>query len=351
MTPDTPYLFVDSEILERNLESMASHAKAQGFELRPHAKTHKIPEVAKLQLLHGAKGITVATIGEAEVFARKGIRDIFIAYPLFLTDSKLRRLRKLNRKIRLTLAIDSEAGAKEIAQLGSVPVLIEIDSGHHRSGVLPEEAGRLARKASKLGLNPTGIFTFPGHSYDPKGRKAAVLDEQSALAKAVEAFAKAGMECEVISSGSSPTAKLSNSGLINELRPGVYIFNDAQQWELGSCERKDIALWAVANVVSRSANKLILDAGSKVLGADRASWATGYGRLFDFPDARITALSEHHATVIFDERSAKIPKIGNTIRVVPNHVCNTVNLADRIYFGNNGSIAGSWKVAARGKNS
>ncbi|MFM7014619.1 MAG: alanine racemase [Actinomycetota bacterium] len=355
MNPETPYVVVDRDILERNLDSMAEQARAKGFALRPHAKTHKMPELAKLQEKYGATGITVATIGEAEVFAKKGIRDIFIAYPLYLTDQKLRKLRKLNRKIRLTLAIDSLAGAKSLSPLGGVRVMVEIDSGHHRSGVLPQEAGKLAQRARKLGLAPVGIFTFPGHSYNPKGRQAAVVQEEAALSIAALSFEEVGVACEVISSGSTPTAKLSKSGLINELRPGVYVFNDAQQWELGSCDKSDIALWVRATVVSASGNKIILDSGSKILGADRASWATGHGRLLDFPDARITALSEHHATVIFEtSKSPKpksLPKIGDTVRVVPNHVCSCVNLVDSVFLESGELITGSWKVAARGKNS
>jgi D-serine deaminase-like pyridoxal phosphate-dependent protein len=371
LSPDTPYLAIDKNLLAKNIERMAKKTSKAGINLRPHVKTHKIPELAKLQLASGAVGITVATIGEAELFSKKGIRDIFIAYPLFVNESKLSRLVKLARKVKLTLAIDSAQGARALARgLQGIDILVEIDSGHHRSGCSPKQAGQVALEAQTLGLNPVGIFTFPGHSYKPKGARQAVADEQRALKEAVSEMAKIGIEAKVISSGSTPSAGVSsesarNSGkaksLVNELRPGVYVFNDAQQLELGTCTSKQIALWAVATVVSVTGNRMILDSGSKTLGADRAAWATGYGRLLDFPDARIVALSEHHATVVFAKAKkakagvkgsgGKLPKIGDLIRVAPNHVCIAVNLVDRVYLVESQEVVGSWKVAARGRNS
>jgi D-serine deaminase-like pyridoxal phosphate-dependent protein len=371
LSPDTPYLAIDKNLLVKNIDRMARQTSKAGINLRPHVKTHKIPELAKLQLAAGAVGITVATIGEAELFAKKGFKDIFIAYPLFVTASKLRRLVKLSRKVKLTLAIDSAQGAGALANgLEGVDVLVEIDSGHQRSGCSPEKAGQVALEAKSLGLNPVGVFTFPGHSYKPRGARQAVLDEQRALKESVSAMAKIGIEAKVISSGSTPSAGVSSESartsvkaksLVNELRPGVYVFNDAQQFELGTCTSKQIALWAVATVVSVNGNRMILDSGSKTLGADRATWATGYGRLLDFPDARIVALSEHHATVVFPKTKkakagakasgGKLPKIGELIRVAPNHVCIAVNLVDRIYLVESQKVVGSWRVAARGKNS
>lgn len=371
LSPDTPYLAIDKNLLAKNIERMAKKTSKAGINLRPHVKTHKIPKLAKLQLAAGAVGITVATIGEAEVFAKKGIRDIFIAYPLFVTEAKLQRLIKLSRKVKLSLAIDSAEGAKALAKgLSGVRVLVEIDSGHRRSGCLPDRAGEVALEAKSLGLEPVGVFTFPGHSYKPKGAKQAVADEQRALKEAATAMAKIGIEAKVISSGSTPSAGVSaessltsgkSKSLVNELRPGVYVFNDAQQLELGTCTAKEVALWAVATVVSVTGNRMILDSGSKTLGADKAAWATGYGRLLDFPEARIEALSEHHATAVFPETKTskagtkasggKLPKIGDLIRVAPNHVCNAVNLVDRVYLLENQKVVGSLKVAARGKNS
>jgi D-serine deaminase-like pyridoxal phosphate-dependent protein len=133
------------------------------------------------------------------------------------------------------------------------------------------------------------------------------------------------------------------------MRPGVYAFNDAQQAELGSCGWSDVALTAAATVVSRSGQQVVVDAGSKVLGADRPTWTTGGGRLLDHPDARIVALSEHHGTVVFPEGSA-LPALGEVVRVVPNHVCSAVNLADQLVVVSAGRQVEHWAVAARGAN-
>jgi D-serine deaminase-like pyridoxal phosphate-dependent protein len=129
------------------------------------------------------------------------------------------------------------------------------------------------------------------------------------------------------------------------VRPGVYVFGDAQQWELGHCSPQEIALTVLATVVSLHDDRVILDAGSKVLGADRAAWATGHGRLLDHPDARLTALSEHHVTV-----TGAPLALGETVRVVPNHVCNVVNLVDEVVVVRGGAVEGRWAVAARGRN-
>ena len=133
------------------------------------------------------------------------------------------------------------------------------------------------------------------------------------------------------------------------MRPGAYIFNDAQQWELGACAAGDIALTAHARVVSHSGGRLVLDAGSKTLAADKAPWASGHGRLLDHPDARIVQMSEHHAVV--DMAGASLPALGSTVRVVPNHCCNAINLANAVDVVRNGTLVDTWAVAARGMNS
>jgi D-serine deaminase-like pyridoxal phosphate-dependent protein len=139
------------------------------------------------------------------------------------------------------------------------------------------------------------------------------------------------------------------------VRPGVYVFGDAQQLELGRCEMEDIALTVAATVVSHHKTapdepaRFIIDAGSKILGSDRPAWATGFGRLMDHPDARITALSEHHATVEWPEGRTR-PPLGERLRVVPNHVCLAINLVDDVAVTSRGALVDRWKVAARGRN-
>jgi D-serine deaminase-like pyridoxal phosphate-dependent protein len=165
------------------------------------------------------------------------------------------------------------------------------------------------------------------------------------LATAVTSLSVRGITARVVSGGSTPSLEFADSDVLTEIRPGVYVFGDAQQWELDATAPADIALTAVATVVSRSPDHLILDAGSKVLGADRAAYATGFGRLLDYPDARLTALSEHHATVV----GVDLP-VGKRVRVVPNHVCAAVNLADEYLVASASAEHKSWPVDARGRN-
>jgi len=175
----------------------------------------------------------------------------------------------------------------------------------------------------------------------------AAADEAAALSKAADALRAVNIEPRVRSGGSTPTAALSESDVLTELRPGVYAFQDAQQAELGSTDLTDIALTAVATVVSRGPDRAVLDAGSKVLSADRPAWTTGFGRLLDHPGARVVALSEHHATVTFD---GPAPAVGERVRVAPNHVCTAVNLADELVIVDGGVEVDRWAVAARGAN-
>ena len=338
----TPYLRLDVAVLDRNLAVMADAARAAGVALRPHAKTHKCPQIAARQLAAGAVGLTVATIGEAEVFAAAGFDDLFIAYPLWVDTDAAAPLRRLGERVRLAIGCDSAAAAANLAGLPA-EVLVEIDSGHHRSGVDPDAAGELAAAVSGLGLTVRGVFTFPGHSYSPDGRLAAASDEADALGRAAAAMAATGVPARVVSGGSTPSAAFAGSPL-TELRPGVYVFGDAQQVELGTIGFGDVALTVVATVVSHAGGRVITDAGSKALGADRAPWATGYGRVLELPDARIVALSEHHSTI---EWPGGLPALGSTVLLVPNHVCNAVNLAEVYHLAG----GGTWPVAARGRNS
>lgn len=339
----TPYLRLDVAVLDRNIEAMARRCAGAHLALRPHAKTHKCPQVARRQLDAGAVGLTVATIGEAEVFAEAGADDLFIAYPLWVDADAAARLRALAGRCRVLVGCDSVEAARRLSRL-PVEVLVEVDSGHHRSGVEPARAGDLAAACTELGLRVRGAFTFPGHSYAPGAGSRAAADEAAALAVAVAALASALVPAPVASGGSTPSAAHTTAGVVTELRPGVYVFGDAQQVELGTIGFEDVALTVAATVVSHAGGRVVVDAGSKALGADRAPWATGYGRVPDGPDARITALSEHHATI---DWPGDRPRLGSTVLVVPNHACNAVNLADRFVL----SDGGTWPVAARGRNS
>jgi len=351
----TPSLVLDEVRLDRNIASMAAFAAERGLALRPHVKTHKSVEIARRQIAAGAVGITVATLTEAEIFAAAGFTDIFIAYPLWLDAEKTTRLRRLLEASpagsgSLLIGVDSVEGAARAARAAAgVPhrlaVLVEVDSGHHRSGVPASEAASVAAAAVQLGLDVAGVFTFPGHSYSPQGRRAAAADEARELSAAVTALAAVGVTARIVSGGSTPSAEFADADVLTELRPGVYVFRDAQQWELGMSSPDDIALTVQATVVSRRGDHLIADAGSKVLGVDRGSFSTGFGRLLEYPQARIAALSEHHATIT----RADLPA-GSRITVVPNHICIAVNLADEYVVVRHGTVIDRWPVDARGAN-
>lgn len=364
MPVPTPYLRVDLERLRRNVRRVAEQARVAGVDLRPHAKTHKSLAIARLQLASGAVGITVATIAEAEAFVRGGCTDVVVAYPVWVDVDRGRRIGDLARAARLAIGVDSVAGAAQAGLvLGGtgVEVLVEVDSGHRRTGVDPDDAGAVARAATRAGLQVRGAFTFPGHSYAPGAAHEAAAAESDALRRAAASMTAAGVPPRVLSGGSTPslvpslaTAGLAAAGGIvrdegaprREIRPGVYVFGDAQQWELGAWSPHDLALTARATVVSHAHGRMVLDAGSKVLGADRAVWATGFGRLLDDPDARVVQLSEHHAVV---ETPHALRPLGSQVDVVPNHVCAAVNLADRLWVEEGGGLR-EWPVDARGLN-
>ncbi|MBE0009638.1 MULTISPECIES: D-TA family PLP-dependent enzyme [unclassified Arthrobacter] len=357
---ETPEVLIDRDILERNIDRMATAVRAKGIDLRPHVKTHKMPEIASRQLAAGAVGLTVATIGEAEVFVQHGARDVFIAYPLWVTPHHARRLAELGSLARVAVGTDSVEAAQAMGAALSdatdrIEVLVEIDSGHHRSGVSPSHAVEVAESAAAAGLRVSGVFTFPGHSYAPGMPVKAAEQEHFALEEAASLLRSAGFDISRISGGSTPTAALAVQSSANEVRPGVYVFGDAQQLELGRCTLDEIALTIAATVVSRhqgagsTPRRCVLDAGSKIIGSDRPAWASGFGRLMDYPEARISALSEHHATVIWPDGS-ELPALGARLRVIPNHVCLTMNLVDEATVVSGDAVIARWRVDARGKN-
>lgn len=361
-----PGLVIDAGVVDRNLRGMAESAARRGLALRPHVKTHKCLEVASQQLAAGAVGLSVATVAEAEVFADGGFDDLFIAYPVWADGDRGRRLAELSRRTRLSVGVDSAAAvhmlSSALGRAASVRVLVEVDCGLRRSGVAAEDAAAVATAAARARLDVAGVFTFPGHSYAPGAAAAAAADEEAALARAAGVIEDAGLPCPVRSGGSTPTAALSGAP-VTELRPGVYAFNDAQQVVLGSCSVDDVALAAVATVVSVPApGRFVLDAGSKILGADRPAWMGGHGLLPAFPGWQVTGLWEHHAVVSrtsADEGApgggeallpADPPQPGDQIIVIPNHVCTAVNLADELHVVRDGQVVGRWPVSARGRN-
>ncbi|WP_325599785.1 alanine racemase [Nocardioides sp.] len=352
---ETPEVLIDRRLLDANIARMAAATAGAGIGLRPHAKTHKVLEIARSQLAAGAMGLTVATVGEAEVFVADGASDVLIAYPLWATPEIGRRLQALAERATITVGVDSPEGAANLAQhLGAsasrIEAWVEVDSGHHRSGVRPGSVDE-DRMADGTDLRLTGVFTFPGHGYLPGQARAAAMHEGEALSAVAARLRAAGHDIRHASGGSSPSVAFSSPVHVTEVRPGVYALGDAQQLELGRCGWDDIALSVAATVVSRraSSRELIANAGSKVLGSDRPSWASGYGRVLGAPDGCVTALSEHHATVRWPD-SGDMPALGEQIRLIPNHVCLTMNLVDEVAVVEDDAVVDRWVVAARGRN-
>ncbi|MDA8314703.1 MAG: alanine racemase [Actinomycetota bacterium] len=347
----TPALVVDHDALVANVARMAASMGERGVALRPHAKTHKSLAIAALQRAHGASGLTVATVGEAEVFAEDGWDDIFIAYPVIAQRDKARRLAHLGRRMHLSVGVDSVDGAALLVAAGlagMVTAMIEIDSGQHRTGVAPEDAGDLAEAVTRRGLQVEGVFTHGGQSYRAPGAPAgAARDEVVQLGRAVEALERRDVAVVRVSAGSSPTVMGSAVPPVTEERPGTYVFNDRQQVALGAAETAQVALAVAATVVSTAVRgQVVLDAGSKSLGSDRPAWLTGFGVVPELGGAVVTTLSECHAIVDLGDHPP--PRVGTMVRVVPNHVCPVVNLFDSYSVVSTGEVIDRWPVAARG---
>ncbi len=353
----TPAVLVDMDVIERNIALMAARARAAGVRLRPHAKTHKCPQIGRLQLAAGASGLSLAKVGEAEVFVAAGFEDVFVAYPT-VGEDKARRLLKLQDRARLAVGVDSVAGASTIArpfrEAGrTLDVMLKIDVGYGRVGVLPEDAVALAQAVAELpGLQIRGVFTHAGHAYSARTRgelDAIARHEGEALVTAAEALRSAGLDVREVSVGSTPTAAtvLRVTG-VRECRPGNYVFHDASQVALGTCTVEDCALTVIATVVSvPDAGRAVVDAGSKTLSSDALRpVAGGYGRLIG-RRSRLAKLSEEHGVI--EVVPGESFRVGERVRILPNHACVVANLHDRLIGTSGDRIEAVLPVAARGR--
>ena len=247
----------------------------------------------------GAVGITAGNVGEAEVFAAAGFDDIFLAYPVWPSGTKGKRIRRLAENTRLQVGVDNLAAIEALADaMGDEPdrlqVVVEVDCGARRSGAPPEAAGDLALAARSRGLVPVGVFTYPGHGGSgPDARERAAQDQHSALTTAVRSLAGVGVTAEVVSAGSTPTIEFSTSSLITEIRPGEYVFGDLDNARLGACTEDQIALFVAATVVSDWVpDQAILDVGTKALGRE-GNLEKGYGGIAG-TKAVLAKLNEYH---------------------------------------------------------
>jgi D-serine deaminase-like pyridoxal phosphate-dependent protein len=355
-TLDTPAVVVDLDRADSRIAAMASQMRQRGVALRPHAKTHKSLEFGRRQLRAGAIGLTVATIGEAEVFADGGIEDLFIAFPLIAQGPKAERLRRLAERCTLSIGADSLIGLEALADAvrgatRTPRVVIEVDTGGARTGVPPALVGSLARRAVELGLPVAGAFTHGGHGYGGiEARPAAAEDEVAGLAEAATSLRAEGIEPGVLSAGSTPTALLSAHGEVTEERPGTYIFGDRQQAALSGGPFEEAALMVAATVVSHGdGHGFVIDAGAKILGKDVAPYLRGHGALLGYPEAFIERVYDHHGVVVLSPGEAR-PEVGSVVWVIPNHACPVVNMVDEYVIASGRRIVDRWPVDARGRN-
>jgi len=348
---------VDLDILERNIARMAESARSCGVRLRPHAKTHKVPEIGRMQLSAGAAGLSLAKTGEAEVFAQAGFTDIFLAYPVVGAE-KARRLLALSDRVRLAVGADSEEGARSLAEVfraagRSLDVLLKIDSGFHRAGVPPERAVEMARRFSSMpGLRLRGVFTHAGHAYHaetPEAVANAGRAEGETLACAAAAVRAAGLPVEEVSVGSTPTARHAMAAAgVTECWPGNYVYHDASQVALGTCRVEDCALTVLATVVSvPERGRAVVDAGSKTLSSDPLRPRPGGHGFLLGRKSRLARLSEEHGVIAVEEGEEF--RVGEKVRILPNHACVVSNLHDRIHALRGSRVEAELAVAARGR--
>jgi D-serine deaminase-like pyridoxal phosphate-dependent protein len=343
----TPAVVIDLDVVERNIARVQAMCDAAGVANRPHIKTHKSPVIASMQRDAGARGITCQKIGEAEVMVDGGHDDILISYNI-LGEQKLGRLGALLSRAKITVAADNPtvvAGLPQAAAIAGrdLDVVVECDTGRKRAGVATvEEAVSLAKDiASRPGLSFAGFMLYPPET--------AMAETQAFLDAATAGVRDAGLEPRMVSSGGTPN--LLNLGKINgvtEHRAGTSIFNDRMMMAAGIASLADCALTVYATVVSRAeADRGILDSGSKTLTSD-VGGLEGHGLILEHPQAKIARFAEEHGFLDLSACNDR-PKVGDVVRIVPNHVCVVVNMVDRLITVRGGEIVGELPVAARGR--
>ena len=377
----TPALLLDLDILQRNLDDMAHKARSLGVALRPHIKTHKCLEVARMQRELGARGITVATLAEAEVFADSGFDDITHAFPLepgkiaqaLDLAARLTLRQGSGQALRVTVDDLPTAEALESAAAGrdqAVHVWLKVDCGYHRAGVDPatDYAVRLARflhEAPHLVFD--GLLTHAGHAYKVTSREELLgiaNQERDVTVAFAERLRGGTIAVPAISIGSTPTMSvIDNLNGIQEIRPGNYVFHDRTQVALGSCDLGDCAVSVLATVVSHQpgGSHIVVDAGALALSHDpgplQLDKVPGKGAIITettplavHPSLRVVSLSQEHGIIqgTGPEDLAGL-SVGSRLRILPNHACLAVALFDEYAVVRGEEVVDRWKIwRARG---
>jgi D-serine deaminase-like pyridoxal phosphate-dependent protein len=339
----TPCLVLDRSRLRRNIARMAEVVGQHGVALRPHLKTAKSIDVARLALQDQPGGITVSTLAEAEYFAAHGIADIL--YAVGITPQKLDQVAKLNGGGANVMVItdDVEMAAAIAAHPRPPRTLIEIDTGESRGGVTPDDDA-LLEIAALLGSRLAGVMTHAGHSYAGRSRADMVRiaeAERAGVVRAAEHVQAAGYAASIVSMGSSPTALHAESlDGVTEVRAGVYMFGDLFQAEIGTHALADIAVTVLASVIGRRPGRLLVDAGGLALSKDHSTEAAprdyGYGLVLDLAaeamgGAIVSRAYQEHGVILQDPEAPLPLRLGDRLRIAPNHTCMTCAAHDRYY--------------------
>jgi len=348
---DTPALLVDYQKLKSNIQKMASFFQDRPAHLRPHFKTPKTVEIAKMQLKAGAKGITCAKTGEAEVLVQAGIKDLLIANEI-IGETKIKRLIRLLKKgADLKVAVDSEENIKQLSSLVSragvkLGVLLDINVGLPRCGVSPEKGLELARLIDQSpGLKLRGIMGYEGHivlSEDKKMREEECKKSIAKLIQAKELIEKDGRRVKIVSGGGTGTYYITGAYPgVTEVQAGSYCLMDLRYDKLGLGFEK--AMTVLATVISKSFEPFIItDAGEKTMSIE-----FGMPELIGYPGARLVMLSEEHGHILVEGQMPEL-KIGGKVEFYPSHICTTVNLNNWLWVIEGERVVARWKIAARG---
>jgi D-serine deaminase-like pyridoxal phosphate-dependent protein len=355
---DTPALLVNLDCLRANLDRMAHLARNADLKLRPHTKTHKTVEIAKMQLEAGASGITVAKLGEAEVMADAGVDDILIAHEI-VGGAKIERLVELAKRVRIAVGVDSLEAATPLSMMFAqqgirLRVLVEVDIGLRRCGIQPDSVVDFVRSINALpGLNLVGLFAYPGHVYAARGENEVAgiaAYECRVMGDLAQRVAHLASVANWVSGGSTPTAPHYHPECgLTEMRPGTYVFNDRIQLDRWSARPGDCALIVLATVVSTpEPGRAVLDAGSKALASDPAPLSPGHGMLREDNAAVVVRVNEEHGFLDLSQSQLKL-RVGDKVEVIPNHCCTTTNLYDEMLAVSGAEVVDTWRIAARGK--
>jgi D-serine deaminase-like pyridoxal phosphate-dependent protein len=356
---DTPAMLVDLDKMERNIASWQAEIGSHNLKLRPHVKTHKVPDIAKLQLEAGASGITVAKVAEAEVFAAQGIKDIFIAYPI-VGAAKWKRVADLAKDCQIMVGVDSEIGTRGLNDAARdagliLKIRLEIDGGLNRSGVVPSDALKLCQIIQTLpNLELDGIFGFRSIFFAAAAGRTPEeigLEEGEFFVNIANQLRSSGVPIRHVSIGSTPTAKFAaRVPGVTEVRPGTYIFGDYMMAEFGAVDYENVALSILCTVISLSrSGQVTIDGGSKTFCGDVVPSKLnlkGYAKAVHH-DAYLESMSEEHGVVKLGE-GVKL-EVGDRLAFYPIHVCTTVNLSNELVGIRNGQVEKVWQVLARGK--